>query len=177
MKQLSMCILLAVISVFSCGKAETDKLLTIEPVEFNPQSLKTEQYRLQMIRGQLLYMPVYSNIPYNSDEEGFDMKAYVAIHNTDLHQNIRVTKVTYFNHDGKPVYDFLKDGDVSLGPLATKDFHIPYDDKSGIGANFLIEWVSDIPVTRPLIECVTISLKPNQSLALLSRGEVIREIK
>ena len=122
-------------------------------------------------------MPVYSSLPYRTDQSGFDMKAYVAIHNTDLRWKIRITKVVYFNHDGKPVYDFLKGNDHELGPLATKDYHIPYEDKSGIGANFLIEWVSDSPMTEPLIECVTVSLKPNQSLTILSRGKVLREIR
>lgn len=163
--------------IISCGKNDADKTFITEPVEFKPDSLITASHEVSRIRGQLMYLPVYSNIPYNTDESGFDMKAYVAIHNTDLTKNIHITRVLYFNHEGKPVYDFLKGSAVDLGPLATRDFHIPYEDKSGIGANFLIEWTSDSPVTRPLVECVTISLKPNQSLALLSRGEVIREIK
>ena len=174
-----MILFLTVVSsvLLSCGKNDAGKTFITEPVEFKPDTLITASHEVPQIRGQLLYMPVYSNIPYNADESGFDMKAYVAIHNTDLTNKIRITRVLYFNHEGKPVYDFLKGSAVDLGPLATRDFHIPYEDKSGIGANFLIEWTSDSPVTRPLVECVTISLKPNQSLALLSRGEVIREIK
>lgn len=146
-------------------------------VDFRPDSLATAKADVQKVRGQLLYMPVYSNIPYSKGSSNFDMKGYVAIHNTDLAAKIRITSVVYFDHDGKPVFDFLGGKPVELSPLATKDFHIPYEDKSGLGSNFLIEWVSDRPVTEPLVECVTVSLIPNQSLGLLSRGKVIREIR
>lgn len=145
------------------GDFDPGKLIVSEPVDSG-------------LTGQLLYMPVYSNIPYHIvGVSVFDMSALVAIHNTDLNNQIKITKALYFDTNGKPVFDFLSEGEVVLGPLATRDFYVPYEDKSGTGANFLIEWVSDTRVSEPLVESVTISLKPNQSVAFLSRGKVIRE--
>jgi len=130
------------------------------------------------LRGQLLYMPVYSNVPYHIvGMEAFDMSAFVAVHNTDLTFPITITTALFFNKMGEPVFDFLTEGNILLGPLATTDFYVPYEDKSGNGANFLIEWISDTLVCEPLVESVTISLKPNQSVAVLSRGRVIREMR
>ena len=143
---------------------------------FDPGTLLVTEIPDSGLTGQVLYMPVYSNIPYHIvGVTEFDMSALVAVHNTDLFSQIRITKALYFDTKGKPVYDFLKDGEVMLKPLETRDFYIPYEDKSGTGANILIEWVSEVRVTEPLIESVTISLKPNQSVTFLSRGKVIRE--
>jgi hypothetical protein len=171
--------MLAAAFVCSCDetKPAAENVSSPQNVDFRPETLLTAGGKAVMLRGQLLYMPVYSNLPYNKGNTRFDMKGYVAIHNTDLGERIRITRVIFFDNDGKPVFDFLKGAPCELPPLAAKDFHIPYEDKSGLGANFLVEWVSDRPVTEPLVECVTVSLIPNQSLALLSRGKVIREIR
>jgi len=130
---------------------------------------------IKKIRGQLLYLPVYSNMPYQIDTVKFDMSAFIAIHNTDLISQICLTKVLYFNQNGKLVDDFLKKGNITIEPLATKDFYIPYEDQSGTGANFLVEWVADTLVNEPLIESVTLCLKPNNTMAVLSLGKIIRE--
>ena len=179
MRHVFMLLILVSAALISCGDQAPagGNPPAPEPVDFRPETLATDSAKVPMLRGQLLYMPVYSNLPYSRGGAKFDMKGYVAIHNTDLGERIRVTKVVYFDHDGKPVFDFLKGKPVELPPLATKDFQIPYEDKSGLGSNFLVEWVSDRPVTEPLVECVTVSLIPNQSLGLLSRGKVIREIR
>jgi hypothetical protein len=168
-------IIITAIIAISCEN-NNEKSVVKEKIDFKPESLLTNNYKTKTIRGQLLYLPVYSNLPYSRDAAGFDMKAYVAIHNTDLLRKIKITKVIYFNQEGKAVFDFLKDDSYTLNPLTTKDFHIPYEDKSGLGANFLVEWISDEKVSEPLIECVTMSLKSNQSLAITSNGKVIREM-
>jgi hypothetical protein len=158
------------------GQNHSEQKLIPEIGPFDPGTLLVTETPDSGLTGQVLYMPVYSNIPYHIvGVSEFDMSALVAVHNTDLFSQIRITKALYFDTKGKPVYDFLKDGEVMLKPLETRDFYIPYEDKSGTGANFLIEWVSEVHVTEPLVESVTISLKPNQSVTFLSRGRVIRE--
>jgi len=165
---------------FSCGKKSNDfHQNKLKCTDFNPNILSLKSDNAKNVKGQLLYLPVYSNIPYLIDTTRytFDMSAFVAIHNTDLTHKISVTQVLYFNNDGKLVQDFLNNKPVVLAPLATKDFYIPYDDKSGTGANFLIEWKADTLVNEPLIESITINLKTSNSAAILSNGKVIREIK
>jgi hypothetical protein len=130
---------------------------------------------VKKVSGQVLYLPVYSNMPYQIDTLKFDMSAFLAIHNTDLSSKIRLTQVLYFNQNGKLVYNFLEKGSISIDPLATKDFYIPYDDQSGTGANFLVEWVADSLVNEPLFESVTLCLKPNNTVAVLSQGKILSE--
>jgi hypothetical protein len=145
------------------------------PVDFNPYSLKSDTRPVNEVTGQMVYLPVYSNVPYQIDTLLFSMSAFVAVHNTDLFNPIQLLKVLYFNQDGKLVDNFLGEKTIKIDPLATKDFYIPYEDKSGTGANFLIEWSSDTLVTEPLIESVTICLKPHFTVAVLSQGKIMRE--
>jgi hypothetical protein len=130
---------------------------------------------VKKVRGQVLYVPIYSNIPCRADRL-YDLSAFIAIHNTDVHNSIRITKVLYFNNDGKLVSDFLK-SEISLGPMGATNFHIPKQDKSGTGANFLVEWRSDTTVSEPLIESVMMDCETHKGISFLSKGKVIREIK
>lgn len=171
-----MILLVAVLMTACISKKTDDQKHAAATATFDPGMLTVTEPVDSGLTGQLLYMPVYSNIPYHIiGVNEFDMSALVAIHNTDLFSQIKITKALYFDTKGKPVFDFLTEGEVVLEPLETKDFYIPYEDKSGLGANFLIEWTSATRVSEPLIESITISLKPNQSVAFLSRGRVIRE--
>jgi len=173
-------ILMAVMLIIgACNEQPTPQKPQFQaPDNFNPQYVLTDESAKPGLKGQLMYMPVYSNVPYHIvGVEQFDMSAFVAVHNTDLTHSITITNALYFNKMGVPVFDFLTDGKIILAPLATHDFYVPYEDKSGNGANFIIEWVSDTLVSEPLVESVTISLKPNQSVAVLSKGRIIRELK
>ncbi|HEX2970033.1 MAG TPA: DUF3124 domain-containing protein [Bacteroidales bacterium] len=163
--------------LFSCNNVSRNKSESKDSVIFDPNTLNDDFETCKQIRGQLLYLPVYSNVPYQIDTLKFDMSAFVAIHNTDLYNNIRLSKVLYFDQKGRLVDDFLKEESISISPLSTKDFYIPYEDQSGTGANFLVEWHADSLVNEPLIEAVTLCVKPNNTVAILSHGRIMREKK
>lgn len=56
------------------------------------------------------------------DSVKIDMSAFVAFHNTDFKNSIRLQKVQYFDTKGKLVHDFLQNDIRVLGPLETADF-------------------------------------------------------
>jgi ferritin len=120
-------------------------------------------------------MPVYSNIPHLKKQD-YDLSAFLAIHNTDLIHQIKITKVDYFDTNGKLIKNFIS-SDQQIQPLATKIFPISKEDQSGAGANFLVEWIADQPVNEPLIESVMKDLSGNKGISFLSQGRIIREIK
>jgi len=174
--------LILIVIVAGCGKPgmqvqTTNNFGKVSDFDTTLVTLKTANYK--NVKGQLLYLPIYSNIPFHTDTTAheFDMSAFVAIHNTDLSSSIRIIKVLYFNTQGKLVYDFLKGEVKVLQPLETIDYYVPHEDKSGTGANFLIEWISDKPVNEPLIESITFNLKNYHSAAIISQGKIIREVK
>lgn len=172
--------ILAVIYAFaffiSCSESKTPPGMPKTDKSFQSDSLTIKDSdSVKKVRGQVLYVPIYSNIPCRSDRL-YDLSAFIAIHNTDVNNSMRVTKVLYFNNDGKLVSDFLK-SEIPLGPMGATNFHVPKQDKSGTGANFLVEWHSDVPVSEPLIESVMMDCETHKGMSFLSKGKVIREIR
>ncbi len=168
-------ILLTIISLSSCTGKESPPSDGTAGQTFNPEVLKVADAGINKVRGQVLYVPIYSNIP-DRENKRFDLSAFIAIHNTDLKNRIKITKVLYFNNDGKLVKDFLA-AEHSLSPLAAMNFHVPQSDTSGTGANFLVEWLADTPVSEPLVESVMLNLEGNKGISFLSKGRVIREVR
>lgn len=164
-------LILAVLS--ACSREEAKVSPPQSESAFDAGVLTVKEADLKKVRGQVLYVPIYSNLP-RDDKRMFDVSAFIAIHNTDLDHRIRILKVLYFDNDGRLVKDFTPPN-LSLAPLGATNFFIPQSDQSGTGANFLVEWVSETPVREPLIESVMINLETHRSFAFQSRGHVIRE--
>ena len=167
--------LLLMVPLASCESKPSGTGDNHPPVSFAAETLKIQEGGVRKVRGQVLYMPIYSNIPY-SEKKHYDLSAFLAVHNTDLKHRINITRVTFFNTDGLVVKDFITK-DKMLNPLATAIFTISKHDQSGAGANFLVEWTADQPVNEPLIESIMKDLAGNLGISFLSLGRVIREIQ
>jgi len=128
---------------------------------------------MQLLKGQTVYVPVYSHIYSGDREQPFYLAATVSIRNTDRQHSIVVTAVDYYDSQGKFLKHYLEK-DESLGAMATKRVVVPESDKSGgSGAKFIVSWRSDQPVAEPLIESVMISTKTQQGISFTSRGRVL----
>jgi hypothetical protein len=167
-------ILLLTVTILSCGTEESKTEISLPVASFNPDTLKIPDKGGRKLKGQVLYMPIYSNIPSNY-KQLHNLSAFLAIHNTDLNNQIKITKADFFNTDGKVVKSFIS-AEQSIKPLATVIFTIPREDQSGTGSNFIVEWLAEQPVNEPLIESIMIDLSGNLGLSFLSAGRVIREI-
>ena len=128
---------------------------------------------MQLLKGQTVYVPVYSHIYSGDREQPFYLAATLSIRNADLKHAIILTAVDYYDSDGKFLKHYL-DKALSLNALVTKRYVVPESDKSGgSGAKFIIRWQSDQPVAEPLIESVMISTKTQQGISFTSRGRVL----
>lgn len=166
--------LCSIIAFVACQKAEK-KREQIKPLTFNSDMLRlTATNDVPKVSGQLLYMPVYSNVPYKKSERQFNLDAFVAIHNTDLNHAITLSNVLFFNNEGRLITNYLQ-RDTIISPLGACNFHISPKVQNGTGANFLVEWVADTLVNEPLVETVMVGLSNNQGVSFSSRGKVIRE--
>lgn len=168
-------IIFLITALISCSGEDKSQPVKANDTEFSSDSLTLADTGVEKFKGQVLYMPIYSNIPCK-DKAFFDLSAFIAIHNTDMNHSIKVTKVFYFDNNGKLVKNFL-DKEQILSPLSATTFFVPKNDKSGTGANFIVEWISDLPVTEPLIESVMVSCDTNYGISFLSKGKVIRTLK
>lgn len=165
-------VILLLVPLLSCKKEEK-KNATPPPLSFNAEALSIPDSEVRKLRGQVLYCPIYLNIPYLV-KRNYELSAFLAIHNTDLNHPIRITKVVLFDTNGKAVKEFLSQDSV-LHPLATKIYEVIEKEGNVTGANFLVEWTAEQPVNEPLIESIMSDLSGNKGLAFLSPGRVVRE--
>jgi hypothetical protein len=168
---------LFILNLFGCSKKPKSILPQAAHTKFDSNTmLVKENNSMKKVRGQALYLPIYSNIPYLGHNRKFDLSAFVAIHNTDFSQTMKITKVLFFDNEGKLVSNYLHN-DTILQPLGAINFFVPERDQSGTGANFIVEWVSDTLINEPLIESVMIGLTSGQGVSFLSTGKILRELK
>ncbi len=167
--------LVLTLQLISCQK-EQKKPSWSENGNFNADMVSTTN-PVKKIKGQTLYLPVYSNIPYHDELSGYNLSAFVAVHNTDFKYNIRITRVFYLNNDGILVKNFLPAAIIVLKPMGATNFFIPEQDTSGVGANFILEWESDSLVNEPLVESIMVSLTSGQGVTFTSTGKILNEVK
>ena len=140
-----------------------------------PETLNTSQ----IVRGQKIYIPFYSQL-YEPEGSGrrLDLRGTLSIRNTSETDEIRITRVHYFNSDGTLVKKCLEGKHSVLSPLATTEFGITRQDVSGgSGANFIVEWTSEKPVSDPVVEAIMITSSGTHSYGFTSSGRVIEELK
>jgi 5,10-methenyltetrahydromethanopterin hydrogenase len=67
---------------------------------------------------------------------------------------------------------------VRVKPLETLDLVIAEDDTTGgIGANFIVQWISKTNAISPIVEAVMISIRQGVGLSFTENGRVIKKIK
>lgn len=126
-------------------------------------------------RGQVLYVPVYSEVPYGDKGLTLNLTATLSIRNTDRRNPVTVKRVDYYSEAGTLVRSYLKQP-APLKPLASSEHIVKESDRSGgIGASFLIEWESEAPVSAPLVEAVMVNSTYNQGIAFTSPARVLEE--
>ena len=101
------------------------------------------------VRGQLLYVPVYSEVPFGN--KGFTLKltATLSVRNLDQRQSIRLNRVDYYSATGARIRAYLEQP-LTLKPLSSVEFILRESDVSGgISASFLVDWSAGQPTRRP----------------------------
>lgn len=128
-----------------------------------------------LTRGQVLYIPVYSHIFVSTASGTFNLTTTLSLRNTDLSNAITLTSVRYYDSAGALVRTYL-DEPRQLGPLASTEVVVAEKDTSGgAGANFIVEWSAQEPVTSPVVEAVMISTTSSQGLSFVTWARVLEQ--
>ncbi|BBL73442.1 DUF3124 domain-containing protein [Methylomagnum ishizawai] len=128
-----------------------------------------------MVRGQLLYVPVYSEVPYGDKGLNLNLTATLSLRNTDRGHAIRLKRIDYYGATGSLVRAYLRQAET-LRPMASTEAIVKESDRSGgISASFLVEWESDAPVSAPVVEALMVNSTYNQGLAFNSPARVLEE--
>jgi uncharacterized protein DUF3124 len=126
-------------------------------------------------RGQTLYVPVYSEIPYGDRDQTLELTVTLSIRNIDRKVAVMVRKVDYYNAKGELVRAYTQEPRV-LPPLAAVEFVIRASDRSGgISASFIVEWESAHLCVPPVVEAVMISTASTQGISFLSQARIVEE--
>ncbi|WP_300673085.1 DUF3124 domain-containing protein [Desulfoluna sp.] len=124
-------------------------------------------------RGQAVYVSAYSHIYSGDRKKPFGLAVTLSIRNTDPHSSVTITQVNYHDSDGKLLTRYLATP-LNIAPLAATRFIVNESDKAGgSGANFIVTWKADEPVSPVLIESIMISTRAQQGISFTSRGQVI----
>lgn len=128
-------------------------------------------------KGQVLYVPAYSHIYSGNKEKPFLLTVTLSVRNIDPKNPIRLMLVDYYETQGKLLKQYVFEP-VQLKPLDSQRYIIAEKDESGgSGANFLVEWQSDIPVNPPIVESIMIGAQFQQGISFTSRAREILETK
>ena len=140
---------------------------------FLPFSLNASDDKIDLSKGQRVYVPAYSHIYSGNKEKPFLLTVILSIRNIDPKHLITITLIDYYETQGNLLKKFI-DKPVALNPLESLRYVIPEKDKSGgSGANFIVEWHSDKPINRPIIESIMIGAQSSQGISFTSRGQEI----
>lgn len=128
--------------------------------------------------GQHLYLPIYAFIQYGDfDRSGaarqLPVSALVSIHNTDLDKPLKVLVARYYSTEGKFLRNFLSAPRI-LKPIETLEFLVERrDEVGGSGANFVIQWESDVPVSPPLVQALHVEMQTNRAIVFTTEAVLI----
>jgi hypothetical protein len=86
-----------ILILISCKEKKLISVSAQQHTKFDTgKLLLKDDLSTKKVHGQVLYLPVYSNIPNPEMGEKYDMSAFLAIHNTDFNNVIKITKVLLF---------------------------------------------------------------------------------
>ena len=126
-------------------------------------------------RGQTLYVPVYSEIPFGDRDRTLELTVTLSIRNIDRRVLVMVRKVDYYNSKGEFVRSYIQEP-RALSPLAAVEFIIKASDRSGgISAGFVVEWESENLCVPPVVEAVMISTASSRGISFLSPARIVEE--
>lgn len=116
-----------------------------------------------------VYVPVYSNIYQRTRDERTSLTSTLSIHNTSETDTLFITRIDYFNTEGKLVQKYLESA-IYVNTFETIEYVVSEkDDSGGSGANFVIEWYGNENL-NPLFQAVMIGGLGNKTFSFTTEG-------
>ena len=147
---------------------------------FGASSVALAQEARPLVKGQTLYLPIYSHMLYgNLGKSGKAsyvlLSALVSIRNTDARRPLRILTAKYFDTNGKLLGERVP-APVLVPPLGTLELFVELNDASGgSGANFLIKWDAEQPVNPPLVESLHANMDGGKAVIFMTQSVPLAE--
>lgn len=125
--------------------------------------------------GQLLFVPIYSELPYGDRRHTLNLSATLSIRNTDRKNPLTLKRVDYYSAVGALVRSYVSKP-LTVAPMASIEYIVSGADRSGgTAASFLVEWESAAALSVPVVEAVMIGAASTYGISFLSSGRVVEE--
>ena len=133
-------------------------------------SLLEQRAALAVSTRQVVYVPAYSSIRLGSGKSKLDLATTLSIHNTSEERALVVLRADYFDTSGHLIHRYVPEP-LTVRPFGTVEAFVPVEDtRGGSGANFVVEWAAEGPITEPLIEAVMVGNSGTQGYSFVSRA-------
>jgi hypothetical protein len=147
-----------------------------DPVHLFQTSL-AETYPANAQVRRTVYVPAYPAIRIMSGRSRIDLATTLSIHNTSRDKSLLLERVDYHDTDGELIQGYLEEP-VALKPLGTIEMFVAGEDRrGGTGANFVVDWAADGPISEPVIEAVMIGTQGNATYSFVSPGRLERIVQ
>ncbi len=128
---------------------------------------------MELAYKDILYVPIYSDIYIDAQNQNNLLAATLSIRNTSEQDSLFISRIEYYNTEGTLVKEYIENP-ISLTPMATVNYVIEKeDDTGGPGANFIIELEAKNRNIKPLVQAIMIGEKGNKGFAFTTNGHSI----
>ena len=119
---------------------------------------------------QMYYVPIYSDIYINLNDQNALLAATLSIRNTSFNDSLFIKRIDYYDTEGSLVRPYIE-GTIGLPPMGTVNYVVDKnDDTGGPGANFIVDVYAVDPGVRPLLEAIMVGQHGNRSFSFLTEG-------
>jgi hypothetical protein len=127
-----------------------------------------------LTRQEKVYIPVYSDIYHMSGDKRFLLTVTASVRNTSMRDTMFVYSVDYYDSNGTRLRQYLNRS-ILLKPLESAEFIVEYLEKQGgAGANFIVDWGTNSPNLKPVIQGVMIGTLSQQGISFVTEGVTIQ---
>lgn len=141
---------------------------TLESHEIDTLSIDLKSSETTMI-----YVPVYSDIYVDHQNQKAMLAATLSIRNTSFTDTLIVYKIDYYDTNGKMVRSYLETP-IGIPQMATINYVIEKrDDTGGPGANFIVELGGIKSSSHAIVEAVMIGEDGNKAFSFMTEGKLI----
>ena len=131
---------------------------------------------VKVAMGKVVYVPAYAQVFYHQDQRTLSLVPPLSIHSTVPKHSFILRSLRYYSEDGTLLKEYLREPRI-LSPMATATYGLyPESPNVGIGANAVVEWVSEQKIVKPIIEAVMISTQGTYGVSFISPGYAIQDI-
>lgn len=128
----------------------------------------------ESVTSQVVYVPSYSRV-LTQEGRSEPLASTLVVHNVSPRSEIEVERVEYYDRAGQLLKTLVNEP-TKLMPFGSMNALVPIGSVGdGIGANFVVVWSAEVPVTPPIVEAIMVGGSGTQGISFTSRGQVLSQ--